>query len=177
MKKLRFIAALTFALLIFSSTFHSAKADSAKTDFGVRIARVKSKLEHATGHKVRITIVNDPKKDACVLPDGSIMITNGFASSLESDDELAFILAHEISHVMADDRESRFVVSDVSGIKDMPANQLSEIYADINAVIYVKKAGFDPVAGFRVLKRVAPSSAATGKRLETLAGYLKSLGY
>uniref|UniRef100_A0A8D8SHI8 Metalloendopeptidase OMA1, mitochondrial n=1 Tax=Cacopsylla melanoneura TaxID=428564 RepID=A0A8D8SHI8_9HEMI len=50
--------------------------------------------------KYPITIVNDPTMNAFVLPDGRIFIFTGMFEICPTDDELATVLAHELSHTL-----------------------------------------------------------------------------
>lgn len=167
MKTLRTIA-IAFAVFL---ALPAVKAEAAR-NFRSRVSNIAASLEPVIGLKVRVAVVSDDGRDACVLPDGTIMITSGFEPLLESDDELAFILAHEMSHVLAKDHLR--TVPELAGVKGMPSGQLSEMYADINAVNYVKKAGYDPGASLKVLRRIAPSSKTISDRLEFLTGYLET---
>ncbi len=45
-----------------------------------------------------ITIVNNSEINACILPNGIIFITSGLLKQKYTEEELAFVLAHEIGH-------------------------------------------------------------------------------
>lgn len=51
-------------------------------------------------YKYPITIIDEPTMNAFVLPDGSIFIFTGLFQVCQTDDELATILAHELSHTL-----------------------------------------------------------------------------
>lgn len=51
-------------------------------------------------YKYPITIINDPTVNAFVLPDGRIFIFTGMLQVCQTDDELATVLAHELSHTL-----------------------------------------------------------------------------
>ena len=44
-------------------------------------------------------VVRDPQANAFALPNGSIYVTTGLISKLEDEDQLAGVLAHEMTHV------------------------------------------------------------------------------
>jgi beta-barrel assembly-enhancing protease len=47
-----------------------------------------------------VTVCNSPMLNAFALPGGEVLITTHMLTSLESADELAAVLAHEVSHVL-----------------------------------------------------------------------------
>jgi len=59
----------------------------------------------AAGHRPALeyefTAVNDPQVNAFALPGGKICITRGLLSRMESEDGMAAVLGHEVSHVAA----------------------------------------------------------------------------
>ncbi len=52
----------------------------------------------------RFFVIRDPMPNAFALPNGSIFVNTGLLSLLENEDQLASVLAHEITHVV--DRHS-----------------------------------------------------------------------
>ena len=51
---------------------------------------------------VNIIILNSPTLNACIYPNGTIIINTGLLANLHTEDELVAILAHEIAHFIAD---------------------------------------------------------------------------
>ena len=51
------------------------------------------------GYRYRFQVVDSDEISAFAVPTGYIFMTRGLLESLESDDEVAAILAHEIAHV------------------------------------------------------------------------------
>lgn len=51
----------------------------------------------------RVLILRDPLVNSFSLPNGTIYLTTGLLSLLENDDQLASVLAHEITHVAKSD--------------------------------------------------------------------------
>ena len=51
------------------------------------------------GYRYRFNLLDDDEVNAFAVPAGQIFVTRGLLEALESDDELAALLAHEIAHV------------------------------------------------------------------------------
>lgn len=77
---------------------------------GQKIARV----SHPTGFDYQYAALNDKSVNALALPGGYIFITKGMLSQLQSEAQLAGILAHETVHVVA--RHSSAAMSTQIGI-------------------------------------------------------------
>jgi beta-barrel assembly-enhancing protease len=60
--------------------------------------------------KWEFRVIRDPMANAFALPNGSIYVTTGLVSKLESEDQLAGVLAHEMTHVT--DRHSYLAFRD-----------------------------------------------------------------
>lgn len=175
-KNLKKTALAGAILALFFSVFAcTAQAADEAVSTVTRIEAIAGRLYASTGIKARISLRNDVQVDAYVLPDRSIVITTALATDC-SDDELAFIIGHELSHIIADDHLGHRVPA-LKSQAENPSSQLREIIADINAIYYVKKAGFDPASSAPMLRRVGPGSNNTfRKRVDTLETYLDALG-
>ncbi|MFC1807185.1 M48 family metalloprotease [Candidatus Omnitrophota bacterium] len=123
-------------------------------------------------------VIDDETENAFALPGGYIYIFKGFLEKLETDDEIAAILAHEIGHVCAKHSLKRLQNSlgytvlrllVVRGAEDPysrakgneAVNQLmlahsraDETEADKLAAKYLEKAGFDPYASVDILDKM-----------------------
>ncbi len=177
-KRLKNYSAVFLMTVFFGAFFYlpaySADAQAADYNYArLRVARIAPGLEALAGQKPPIIITPELKKDACVLPNGNIIITTGLVASCESDDELAFIIAHELSHIVAKDFENSGTPA-LTGSKGIPDSELRELKADMSAVHYIKNAGYNPYASIRVLTRLTDKSDLR-LRLETLSNYLKTL--
>jgi len=51
------------------------------------------------GYKYSFKLIESPEFNACALPGGKVFITSSLFNSLENDEELEAIIAHEIAHV------------------------------------------------------------------------------
>lgn len=117
-------------------------------------------------------------KNAFSLPGGYVYINESLLEILENDDELAFVLAHEVGHIVA--RHSIKKLQAALGynllmLATIPAEKSPQFYqglslalaqimaaysrqdeftADELAVKYTKLAGFDPSAGIEVLEKL-----------------------
>ena len=110
--------------------------------------------------------------------DNEIVVTNSLLETIANEDELAAILAHEISHGV-DYRQGVF-----KGYFTYLSNNLSpkkyEYKADKRAVDYMVKAGYNPVALIVVLNTIAPQSRydwclshpLTSRRMATIYEYI-----
>lgn len=104
------------------------------------------------GFTPQVELLHSPLLDAFVSKQGKISITTGFFDLLPSDDsELAFLLAHEISHhILNHHRSARF-----QGTKSLKKAHLRrEIAADALAIRMLHEAGFDTLAGQRLLEKI-----------------------
>lgn len=52
------------------------------------------------GVKARAYVIGDPKWSALATPDGGIFLSLGLLRNLESEDEVAAVLAHELAHIV-----------------------------------------------------------------------------
>ena len=137
----------------------------------------------------RFKIVSVPGINAVSIPGGWIYVTEGMMRFVRSDDELAAVLAHELTHVnhrhyyIQADREKHMlpallVALAVSVLAHSPApllgTQISmqavmndyqrdlEHEADLNGVTYLTKTGYLPVAMLSLMEHLAQESRFTG---------------
>ena len=126
-------------------------------------------------------IVQDASVNAFAAPGGFIFVTRGLLPFVKSEDELAFVLGHETTHVArrhAVDLAQRemqlqlgavlitqllfggnltaYQVSQIaSGLLGAKYSRDKEYEADHYGVIYAQKAGFDPRASVPFFERLA----------------------
>jgi len=48
----------------------------------------------------RFFVVEDPNINAAALPDGTVLVNTGLLGAVENESQLAFVLSHEIAHVL-----------------------------------------------------------------------------
>jgi len=123
-------------------------------------------------------ILNERKElNAMTAPGGFIYITRALLEALESDDEVAFVLGHEIGHVSGDHIRKQLsqaiagsILLDIltggsSQLVRIGTNIMFSLYqsgysrqherdADTRGVRYMKAAGYNPVAAITALKKL-----------------------
>ena len=128
-----------------------------------------------------VHVIDSPEINAWVMPGGKIVVYSGIIRKLNlTDDELAAILGHEISHALrehARERTSQAVAANLAidmgaillgigkGGRDLaslayqltvglPFSRLHEKEADLMGVELAARAGYDPYAAVNVWKKM-----------------------
>ena len=142
---------------------------------GDRIARVSDRKEV----NYNFSVIDEEDVNAFALPGGYIFVFKGLVEKVETDDELASVLAHEVAHIVARHSIKRLqggfgynilqilvVAAGGSGVRDvgsanaalgqlvMAYSREDEALADRMAVKYLEKAGFDPMAMVSFLEKM-----------------------
>ncbi len=124
-------------------------------------------------------IVEEKEPNAFALPGGPIYVTSGLLKMVQSDDELAAVLGHEIGHVTARHAVKRLQAAlglqllealavgtrtadgttregmDLAFVSILTAySQQDELQADRLGVRYLKRAGYQPLAAIDFLTRL-----------------------
>ena len=139
-----------------------------------RIKRIALRVANVAGIEVNVVVVPEFAIDACVYPDGTIVITTGLINVSQSDDELAFVIGHEISHIMLRDYSIKPLpaILDNSGL---PGHLSREIVADLKGMYLAEKAGYNPYASIKILTRIATDfDTFFEKRIESISHYLRN---
>jgi Zn-dependent protease with chaperone function len=139
--------------------------------------------KHLTGcvanklHKFKFEIIKDARPNAFALPGGFIFITSSILELCRwNQDEIAFVLAHEMAHVVRGHAAERVIANSVialgvkalnirtpaagavsrAGVKLLQSaySQDSETEADSLAVRLVVAARYDPYAAIKLLGRL-----------------------
>lgn len=129
-----------------------------------RLLRVSGK---PPGASFEVYVLDTPKILVQALPGGAVMISRGAVDLAGRDDDaLAFLLAHEIAHVIRDHHGllSSYQQISVTGTSTPPAPEVKalqamELEADRLGLLYTSLAGFRGRAAVPILKQVI---AATG---------------
>ncbi len=130
-----------------------------------------------------VIVINDDKLvNAFAAPGGFIFISTGMLNFLESEDELAFVLAHEIGHIELDHGLNAVIqktsgdlfkkgaggmgISDTffGGMIDFAENGYSkdlEMEADGRGAILAVRAGYDVNAALNVIKKFEKKTGHT----------------
>lgn len=141
---------------------------------GQRIAEVAERKEVPYNFRV----IDKDEVNAFALPGGYVFVFRGLVEKVSNDDELACVIAHEISHVVARHSIKRLqaglgydvlrILMAVSGRAGSDAARIDaalgqlmmsysredEALADKLAIKYVKEAGFDPMAMLSFLQKL-----------------------
>ncbi|MCS7223623.1 MAG: M48 family metallopeptidase, partial [Armatimonadetes bacterium] len=119
----------------------------------------------------------DKELNAFAAPGGFIYITDALVKVLESDDEIAFVLGHEIGHISGDHIRKRLsqmllgsTLLDILTGRSSQSVQLGsqvafllyergysrnhERDADTRAITYMQRAGYNPIAALTALKKL-----------------------
>lgn len=136
----------------------------------------------------RFVVVDTPSINAFAMPGGVVMVTQGLYQLLESEDELAAVLGHEIAHVQ---RQHHFKVMQqqrlVGAMSDAAASQVTvdnelvdtlwsratevmvrgldksaEYEADRDGMVLAARAGYDSAALLGVLEKIGAGAARGG---------------
>lgn len=127
---------------------------------------------------ITVKILLHPAFNACTLPGGRIYLTVGLLRGVQTEDEMAAVLAHELAHILARDwahQKSKRVLLDAGewalpwivpfgGLVDLGMTETSpgvlaefsrraESDADARSLEYLYKAGYDPKAIVAFLKK------------------------
>jgi len=153
-----------------------------------RIETIRDKLLKAVKlrdgvDEIQIHLVNSEEVGAWALPGGFVLITNAFYNLCQTDDELAFILGHEIAHVLKghvnNPMEERlqgkyqnaleqlglesgaafseeFAAISAENMVNMITKQ-KELDADKQGILYTVLAGYDANAAFDITDRAVES--------------------
>jgi len=172
MEKTRKTAFKALLSLMFLALFFPATAKAEGGDeLRAMAMRAASRLEPVTGQSPRIIIREDGSQSAFVLPNGSIVVSRGLLASTGSEDEVAFVIAHEVSHIIARDQDRMGSAAELAG-SDAARFQLSEMSADASAVSFMKRAGYDPAASIGILKRLSSRGANLSSRISAISSIL-----
>ncbi|MEM7062910.1 MAG: M48 family metallopeptidase [Cyanobacteria bacterium P01_B01_bin.77] len=84
--------------------FESLFAETSVIDEGVQYDYTRSLAESLVSDnlkqrpKLQIHILDEPIPNAMVIPGGHVFVTTGLLEDIETENELAFVLAHELGH-------------------------------------------------------------------------------
>lgn len=142
-----------------------------------------------------VIVIDNPNQiNAFAMAGGKIGVYTGLVNMVENEDQLAFVLAHEIAHVTSrhvHERLSQEMVRQAggtalgaaalvggglttysiyslygmsSGVASLSFNREKEREADYIGLILMAKAGFDPSQAARVIELVEEKSSQAGNR-------------
>ncbi|OGP17187.1 MAG: hypothetical protein A2054_00300 [Deltaproteobacteria bacterium GWA2_55_10] len=168
--KIKLFFALLCALFAAVSMMPSKACAEASTSQKARVKSVFAKLEAVLGWTPSVVFEEAGRMSAFVMPDGTVVVSTELLSITETDDELAFILAHEASHILANDQTPGNAAG-ISGM-DTPTSEFREERADRLAIGLMEKAGFKTDASVSVLKKLSGNGADLKSRILALSKLL-----
>lgn len=134
------------------------------------------------------TTIQEPSINAFALPGGQVFVTSGLADFVQSDDELAAALGHEMAHIelrhCLDGHRyqtvlSRLGAADAGELMDAMLSSFARSYsreqefeADARGAVLASQAGYDPKAAAALFRRLAAMQPRP--RTGWLAPYLES---
>lgn len=151
------------------------------------IGRTMAAYSHRNYLPYTFTVLDDPAVNAFALPGGYIYITTGLMAYLNSEAELAGVLAHEVGHVAARHNVSRAswsmvgelaakVIAEKTGNAELISTlgelglrqygRDQELQADGLAAEYLARAGYDPAAMVNVIATLQAYDQFTGGSAE-----------
>ena len=146
-------------------------------------------------HRFEVVIVGDEQPTAFALPGGFIFVAQSLVDLCDSDpDELAFVLGHEMSHVIRRHAIDRLVSQKILSAASQASpgrgafapwirrvglqwleqaySQEQEFEADELGMLLMRAAGFDVLGSVRVLERF--QRVATGRGRSGVGAYLST---
>ncbi len=140
-----------------------------------KIVQKLAKGVNRKGIRYRIHIIDDDKNlNAFSIAGGHLYITSKMISWAKSEDELAFIIGHEIAHV--DNRHGirkiqKLIIGETFGgdygllaanaelLLSAPFGQIDEYDADRSGAVLATKAGYNPRKGLRFFEELSKNES------------------
>jgi predicted Zn-dependent protease len=163
------------------------KENEINTDIDVseRVAEITKRLQEVCDRKelrYSVQVINKDEVNAFALPGGYIYVYKGLVDKVDSDDQLAGVIAHEFGHITAKHAMKRLqasyaytilqVLSATTGNAHMIQgidlafasiltgySRQDEFEADRLSVKYMEKAGYDPQAMIQFLEKLQAINA------------------
>lgn len=170
----------------FGGLYPSREVQAAIDEIGQRLTD--NAVVRGTPWEFEFSVLDDPNTiNAFALPGGQTFITTGLLSVLETEDEVAGVMAHEIVHVLARHSAQRIAQSDLTngligaiamGSGDANAAQTAamvgqmitmsygredELQSDRIGICLMISAGYDPEAMIRVMEVLAEASGGSNQ--------------
>jgi predicted Zn-dependent protease len=147
-----------------------------------RVAEIGEKLAQVCDRKTIVyhfkVLADEENKNAFALPGGYVYIFRGLLNALETDDEIAAVLGHEIGHIAArhsikrqqasveysvlmaalasqTDTKTQVDISKAVAHLFLSYSREDELLADNLAVKYLRRAGYNSEAALTVLEKLS----------------------
>ena len=141
------------------------------------LRRIETRITGAIGaNPVEIRVTRSSEQLATLLPNGVLYLSSGILARIESESELAGLLAHELAHSQHGSRAASSGGIEilwprcVLGSSLMPmmwTRQMhdEEVRATADGVRYMKLAHYDPLSGLEILSKLAYENPSWGKAI------------
>ena len=126
----------------------------------------------------RFAVIDSPSINAMAFPGGIVVVTRGLYALLDTEDELAAVLGHEIAHVNRKHqwkviRQQKLVALAEGRITGKDASKTSKLVADLGAKLIAR--GLDKSAEFEADRDCAVLAARAGYDSSALISVMQKL--
>jgi predicted Zn-dependent protease len=179
------LAALGFVVCLAGCTHHSAAPAKWVEQLGgsesglrdERLQRVCSGLlpEHLQS-RVRAAVLCSAEPAAYSWPSGEVFVTCGLIDLLGDDDHLAAAVAHEVGHLLADERHGgRGAVASLRGRETRDDGLQAECDADATGAELLRRAGLQPSQMTAMLRKVRDAAHLPPQYRDAMARRIEQL--
>jgi predicted Zn-dependent protease len=135
-----------------------------------KILSILEKMKPYTKEKsFSVYIINSKTINAMVGPGGKVFITTGILNFFKNDEELAIVLGHELGHIENGHIEKKIkrksianelgefglITNNLLSVFLAPFGSVEEYVSDRTGLYLAYKAGYDPMKGIEVIKRMS----------------------
>ncbi len=170
----------------FGGLYQDNETQAAIDQIGARL--LQGGIARDSGWPFEFSVLDDPNTvNAFALPGGQTFITTGLLGLLETEDEVAGVMAHEMTHVLARHSAQAIAKNDltngligavavgsgdanaaqtaamVAGMINMKYGRDDELQADKIGVCLMISAGYDPEAMVRVMQVLAEAGGGSSQ--------------
>ncbi|MGZ8363839.1 MAG: M48 family metalloprotease [Caulobacteraceae bacterium] len=121
------------------------------------LARIEARWPYSKAMPLKVQILGLKHYSAQSLPDGSVVVAFGLIDRAESDDEVAFVLAHELGHI----RLGHFAKQAQLQRRRQNMNKLAQLYVTAQAVrggVESRSLNFDNSAAAKAGRQAAATT-------------------
>jgi Zn-dependent protease with chaperone function len=156
-------AGLGLADAVSQGEFQAARLHMPQTEAKVAalLSRIEANWPYAKTQPLRVYIVGIDYYSAYALPDGSIMVGFGLLDHAKSDDEVAFVLSHELGHI----RLGHFA-------RNAAATKRRATIAQLGALYELGSSYQSGGVGGLAAAAVNPEQLAAGRRAQATSDFL-----
>lgn len=125
-----------------------------------RIGKEITQWAYSTDYEFKFQLIDNDEPNAFAFPNGSIYVLTGLFKSIGSDDDLAFVLGHEVAHViMRHSEKSQQFKTKISedpqwASKVKEFSREHEYESDKYGILYMIRAGYSPLGSVNWFNRM-----------------------